>query len=44
MLICGIGYAVGQAIFGAAQTELQVVGGRMFAGIFTGGMFTCFSN
>ena len=44
MLICGVGYAIGQAIFGAAQTELQVVGGRMFAGIFTGGMFTAFSN
>ena len=37
MLICGIGYAIGQMIFGAAQSELMVVGGRMFAGIFTGG-------
>ncbi len=44
MLICGIGYAIGQMIFGAAQTELMVVGGRMFAGIFTGGAFTAFSN
>ncbi|MBQ6934736.1 MAG: MFS transporter [Clostridia bacterium] len=44
MLICGIGYAVGQAIFGMATTEIMVVGGRMFAGIFTGGMFTAFSN
>lgn len=44
MLICGIGYAVGQMIFGSATTEVMVVGGRMFAGIFTGGMFTSFSN
>ena len=44
MLICGIGYAVGQGIFGMAQSEAMVVGGRMFAGIFTGGMFTAFSN
>ena len=44
MLVCGIGYAVGQMIFGAATTEIMVVGGRMFAGIFTGGMFTAFSN
>lgn len=44
MLICSIGYAIGQLIFGSATSELQVVGGRMFAGIFTGGMFTSFSN
>ena len=44
MLICGLGYAVGQMIFGMAQSELMVVGGRMFAGIFTGGAFTAFSN
>ena len=44
MLVCGIGYAIGQMIFGAATTEIMVVGGRMFAGIFTGGMFTAFSN
>ena len=44
MLICGIGYSIGQAIFGMAQSEIMVVGGRMFAGIFTGGAFTSFSN
>ena len=44
MLICGIGYAVGQMIFGSATTEVMVVAGRMFAGVFTGGMFTSFSN
>ncbi len=44
MFICGIGYAVGQMIFGAAYSEVQVVLGRMFAGIFTGGMFTSLMN
>lgn len=44
MLICSLGYAIGQTIFGAAQTEAMVVGGRMFAGIFTGGLFTSYSN
>ena len=44
MLICGIGYAVGQTIFGTAQSELMVVGGRMFSGVFTGGAYTAFSN
>ena len=44
MLIGSIGYAVGQAIFGAATSEVMVVGGRMFAGIFTGGVFTSVSN
>ena len=44
MLICAIGYSIGQVIFGMATTEVQVVGGRLFAGIFTGGMFTSFSN
>ena len=44
ILICSLGYAVGQMIFGAATTEVMVVGGRMFAGIFTGGVFTAFSN
>ena len=44
ILICSIGYAVGQVIFGSATTEVMVVAGRMFAGIFTGGVFTAFSN
>ena len=44
MLICGIGYAAGQMIFGSATSEVMVVAGRMFAGVFTGGMFTAFSN
>ncbi|MBQ5436410.1 MAG: MFS transporter [Firmicutes bacterium] len=44
ILICCCGYAVGQLIFGSARTEAQVVGGRMFAGIFCGGVFTAFLN
>lgn len=44
MLICSIGYACGQIIFGMAQSEAVVVGGRMFAGIFTGGCFVAMAN
>ena len=44
MLICCCGYAVGQMIFGAAQNEAMVYGGRIFAGLFTGGCFTAISN
>ncbi|MBR4875681.1 MAG: MFS transporter [Clostridia bacterium] len=39
-----IGYAIGQVIFGAAQNEMMVFAGRIFAGVFTGGCFTAFSN
>ncbi len=42
MLICGVGYAVGQILFGIATTEATVIVARMFAGIFTGGAFTSF--
>lgn len=44
MLICSLGYALGQIIFGTAMSEVQVVGGRMFAGIFTGGVYTAMAN
>lgn len=44
MFICSCGYAVGQVIFGAAQNEAMVYAGRIFAGCFTGGAFTAFSN
>lgn len=44
MLICCFGYAIGQMIFGAAQNETMVYVGRIFAGCFTGGCFTAFSN
>lgn len=44
LLICCSGYAAGQIIFGMAQTEAAVIGGRMFAGIFTGGCFVAMAN
>ncbi len=42
MLICCLGYAVGQALFGMARTESMVIFARIFAGMFTGGAFTSF--
>ncbi|NLY54562.1 MAG: MFS transporter [Firmicutes bacterium] len=42
MLICAWGYAIGQIMFGFAATERMLVLARMFAGIFTGGIFTAF--
>lgn len=44
ILFCSVGYTVGQVIFGAAYSEWMVVAGRLFAGVFTGGCFTAFSN
>ena len=40
ILICSLGYAIGQALFWLAGTELAMVGARMFAGAFTAGLFT----
>ena len=42
LLICGLGYALGQVFFGLAQTEIQFLLARMFAGIFCGGSYVCF--
>ena len=42
LLICGLGYALGQVFFGLAQTELQFLLARMFAGIFIGGCYVAF--
>lgn len=42
ILICGIGYAIGQIFFGIAQTELQFLLARMFAGVFCGGVYVAF--
>ncbi len=42
MLICCLGYSVGQALFGMARTEGMVIFARVFAGMFTGGAFTSF--
>lgn len=42
MLICGLGYALGQVFFGLAQTQTQFLLARMFAGIFCGGSYVVF--
>ena len=42
MLICGLGYALGQVFFGLAQTETQFLLARMFAGAFCGGSYVVF--
>lgn len=44
LLICAVGYAVGQIFFLFAADELTVVAVRLFAGIFVGGAFTGFYN
>ena len=44
MLICGIGYAVGQVFFGLARTELHFLFARLFAGLFIGGLYVAFST
>ncbi len=44
LMICALGYAAGQIIFGMATTEPVVIFGRLFAGIFAGGMFAAMSN
>ncbi|MBQ1469185.1 MAG: MFS transporter, partial [Solobacterium sp.] len=44
MLIGAVGYAAGQLIFGSAYTEATVIGGRMFAGMFSSGAFTAIAN
>lgn len=43
-LITALGYAVGQFFFLTAHTEAVVVAARMFAGAFTGGAYTAFTN
>lgn len=40
ILVSSAGYAMGQAMFAAAQTELAMVVARAFAGVFTAGAFT----
>ena len=42
LLICGLGYALGQVFFGLAQTEIQFLLARMFAGVFCGGSYVGF--
>lgn len=42
LLICCCGYGVAQVWFAYATTELMIVLARMFAGLFTGGVFVSF--
>lgn len=39
LLICGIGYGLGQVMFALATHEWQFIVARVFAGVFTGGAF-----
>ena len=42
LLICCCGYGVAQLWFAFATTELMIILARMFAGLFTGGIFVSF--
>ncbi|MBR5266689.1 MAG: MFS transporter [Lachnospiraceae bacterium] len=42
LLIGCCGYGIAQVWFGYATTELQIILARMFAGLFTGGIFVSF--
>lgn len=42
LLICCLGYGVAQIWFAYATTELMIILARMFAGLFTGGIFVSF--
>lgn len=42
MLVGGLGYAVGQILFGLAQTEVQFLLARVVAGMFCGGSYVTF--
>lgn len=42
MLICCIGYGIGQVLFGLAKTEGLIILARLFSGCFTGGIFVSF--
>lgn len=42
LLICCCGYGIGQVMFGLAKTEPMIILARIFAGIFTGGVFVSF--
>ncbi len=44
MLICGLGYALGQLFFFLSTSEAMLICGRMFSGIFVGGIITTFAN
>ena len=42
LLVCCCGYGIAQVWFAYATTELMIILARMFAGLFTGGIFVSF--
>lgn len=42
LLVCCFGYGIAQVWFAFSTTELQIIFARMFAGLFTGGVFVSF--
>ena len=42
LLMCCCGYGIAQIWFACSATELQIILARMFAGLFTGGVFVSF--
>lgn len=42
MIICSIGYAIGQILFWQATSQNIIIFARMFSGIFTGGCYVSF--
>lgn len=42
LLVCCCGYGIAQIWFAFSTTELQIILARMFAGLFTGGVFVSF--
>ena len=42
MLICSVGYALGQILFWRATSQNSVIFARMFSGVFTGGSYVSF--
>ena len=42
LLVCCCGYGIAQVWFACSTTELQIILARMFAGLFTGGVFVSF--
>lgn len=42
MLICSIGYAIGQILFWQATSQNIIIFARLFSGVFTGGCYVSF--
>ncbi|WP_455684464.1 MFS transporter [Thomasclavelia sp.] len=42
MLICSVGYAIGQLLFWQSTSQNTIIFARMFSGVFTGGSYVSF--